>query len=533
MKTRIINILLPFLLFSFGFLAAQNDDFGDEKIHLFTDRTLYVCEDEIQFSAFIENGHDQSKVLYIELIFADGTALSSQKHLISSKQSSGKIEIPKDLLSGTYYLKAYTKYLRNFGANQFSYIALKIVNPYSNEFLSGNEWMLLDTVWNQNTVSIGAAHQTNLEYKLDLNELPIPKHATFSIVPAFSFQSSNSVKPEEPTNAKFYFPETDGISLSGKLIDSLSKEPLPFREINLSIVAQKNFRSTRTNASGQFFFALPVIFGSQDVFISTKKEKEVHPIIFVDKDYDNSVLQLPTPPFVLTEKERKTALLLAQSIQIRHHFYTQSTPQFLDTFSIPFYGQAENTLYLDNYIAFETLEEYFTELPGLVKVKSLKKEKHLSIVSSLRDMSFYLPLVLMDWVAVEDINRILAVSPRGIEKVEIVPFPYVYGDFIYGGIISILSRNKDFGGISLPKTGLFFNYDFFHPESAFDIAKTASSAPDTRNTLYWTQNKSRNTLPLQSIHFDAKFSDIPYWLIVQGVDENGNEIRKIYPIELN
>ena len=40
-----------------------------------------------------------------------GLNISGQKNIVSDKHSVGELEIPQSLLTGTYYLKAYTKYI--------------------------------------------------------------------------------------------------------------------------------------------------------------------------------------------------------------------------------------------------------------------------------------------------------------------------------------------------------------------------------------------------------------------------------------
>ncbi|MBN1651212.1 MAG: hypothetical protein JW857_07780 [Bacteroidales bacterium] len=527
-------IFLIFLLPIMGqsWLQAQNFDFGLEKVHLFTYRTLFISGESLGFEALVENDHDQSKTLYIELILPDGTPLLSQKQAIANKRSSGRLEIPQDILSGVYYIKAYTKYMRNFGAKSFAYLPIKIINPYSTEFLSGNDADIFDSVHYYTVTSIIKNSNPSDTYQIELD----PKawsgfeNLFVSVVPAFSVQQAHSISPQYNTPANKYFPETRGLSLSGILVDSISNQPLAFKNITLSIIDQKNFIPRLTDAEGRFYFALPDLNGNHDLFISTKKEDDVHPKILVDKDYDTERISLPNPVFSLSEQERKTALAMAQSLQITQNYYIQSTTNQLDTFLIPFYGHTENVLNLDRYIALETLEEYFTELPGLIRIKNQKKRKFFNIASTVRDMSIYDPLVLMDMVAVEDYDRILAVSPHGIEKVEIVPQPYVYGNFIYGGIISLRSRNGDFGGISLPKTGLFFNYDFYQAKSEYKQLSAIDETPDSRNTLF---SKMMSVNPDKAITFEIKkaSSTKKYWLVIQGINTQGEIISKIGTLE--
>lgn len=535
MKTiKYILILYIFFGLGFGSIQAQNFDFGKESVQLFTDRTLFISGEEIHFSAFIENQNNQSKILYLELILPNRSALVSQKHVIKRKQSQGSLEIPQDLTSGIYYLKVYTKYMRNFGANSFTYLPLKIVNPYSQEFLSGSDNPILDSLSSVSIPILESKSTDGTHYKIQLSaaELQGLKDISISIVPAHSFQTTTMKTEVDFGFKQKFYPESRGLSLSGLLIDSASQLPLAYKEINLSIIDQKNFIPTLSGSDGHFYFSLPEITGNHDLFISTKKEAGVRPMILVDKDYDTEIVSLPNPKFELSNTERVTAIKLAQSLQIKRNYYTKNITHQLDTFAIPFYGKPSNTLYLDKYIALETLEEYFTELPGLVSIKNHKSKKSFTIYSPLRDMFIYPPLVLIDMVAVEDFNRILAVSPHGIEKVDIIPHPYVYGNFIYGGIISIRSRKGDFGGISLPKTGLFFSFDFLQPKSNYQESSISNPSPSTNNTLFWNvYNIEENT------SIDLEFKKSPqfdsYWVIIQGINKEGETIRKIFSVDSN
>ncbi len=90
-----------------------------ERIRLFTDRNLYCVNERIFFTAGYTclNEADSilwSKVLYVELINWNGVKLGNLKLKLDKSGSSASLRIPGDLLSGNYYLRAYTKWMRNF-----------------------------------------------------------------------------------------------------------------------------------------------------------------------------------------------------------------------------------------------------------------------------------------------------------------------------------------------------------------------------------------------------------------------------------
>ena len=113
--------------------SSDNKVFN-ERVLIFTDRMVYVVGEEIHFSAFTFNldNLDQtelSRIFYIELISAEGKKISKGKYLIEKSAGSGCINIPTDVATGNYFIRAYTKYMRNTGPESYCYIPLKLINP--------------------------------------------------------------------------------------------------------------------------------------------------------------------------------------------------------------------------------------------------------------------------------------------------------------------------------------------------------------------------------------------------------------------
>jgi hypothetical protein len=125
--------------FSAVFTCVQNP--VDEKIVLFTDRSVYITGENIHFYASLQQGSGiaatgLSKVLYCELISPGGSRIAGQKYMLSQSSANGCISIPGHLLTGTYYLRAYTRLMRNSGPVSYAYIQIRIINPAKKEVLS-------------------------------------------------------------------------------------------------------------------------------------------------------------------------------------------------------------------------------------------------------------------------------------------------------------------------------------------------------------------------------------------------------------
>jgi|GEM_PF-3056607 len=104
-----------------------------EKTILITDRDLYLSGELLCFKAFniindsISNA-DLSKIIYIELFNAQKSFVKEKFELINSG-ANGLLNIPPEIPSGYYFLRAYTNYQRNQKAESFFTKSIQIINP--------------------------------------------------------------------------------------------------------------------------------------------------------------------------------------------------------------------------------------------------------------------------------------------------------------------------------------------------------------------------------------------------------------------
>ncbi len=517
-----------------------------EKPFLFVDRGLYISGEVIYFTAFCLNNDSLptiSSVLYADLVSPDGNALAKGKFPLENGNANGCLTIPKDILSGNYYLRVYTKYMRNEGALAFPTVPVKIVNPNRND-VSAADTNATDLLPIETS---GDNHHNNLSIAIDKkryhprdtvyvninaenvshNEL---QNLCIAVVPQSA--EANQMIPLHFNRIKnlVYYPENRGLSLTGKLTDSLTGKAIGKARVNLSIIGTgRDFMAVQTDEKGRFFFALPSYKGKRDLFLCTGKTDDKHPKILVDNDFSSGHIHLPSPLFTLTKKERALAYQLAVNTQIQEAFHNDSigcTGEKTEQ-GKAFYGKPSSVLKLDQYVRLPTLEDYLNELPTMVKVRKRKGKKYFKILGTQPEMSIYDPLILVDWVAVDNPKKILAASPADIDRIEVVTTPYIKGDMHYGGIVSIVSKKGDFAGINLPSSGIFLNYLFMSTQ-CLCAAHTASSlnSPDARNTVYWNPNMRFNTD--KKVDFSFTMPDTPgnYSIVLQGVGLNGKTFFK-------
>lgn len=102
-----------------------------DKIYLHIDRDSYFIGETIWFKAYLLDGqslyHDTNiQNLYVDLIDSKGKITQHQVLLCENGETSGNILIPDTITTGTFMIRAYTDYLRNFGEELFFHKTLRI-----------------------------------------------------------------------------------------------------------------------------------------------------------------------------------------------------------------------------------------------------------------------------------------------------------------------------------------------------------------------------------------------------------------------
>ncbi|NQU88196.1 MAG: hypothetical protein HQ541_20810, partial [Mariniphaga sp.] len=107
-----------------------------EKVYLHIDRELYSTGDTIWFKSYLVSGMTNKlitgyKNIYVQLVSPNGEVVSNSLLLSVKGESKGDITIPDSLHDGQYVLRAYTKYLENFGEESFFHKRIWISEPKS------------------------------------------------------------------------------------------------------------------------------------------------------------------------------------------------------------------------------------------------------------------------------------------------------------------------------------------------------------------------------------------------------------------
>jgi len=139
MVFRLVKHIAPLVLF-FVFTKGISQDISTagynnfrETVWLTSERQLYIAGEIISFHArILEQDTYLSSVLSrnlkVELLGPDGYAISQQNLVLDESSVSGKFLLPDDTDTGWYYIRAYTKWMRNFDHSVFGLVAIKVFN---------------------------------------------------------------------------------------------------------------------------------------------------------------------------------------------------------------------------------------------------------------------------------------------------------------------------------------------------------------------------------------------------------------------
>jgi hypothetical protein len=113
-----------------------------------------------------------------------------------------------------------------------------------------------------------------------------------------------------------------------------------------------------------------------------------------------------------------------------------------------FYHHAPRVIRMDDYVALDSLPEYFYELVPSVRFLSGRGKNKIWILD--RISTTYLaekPGVFVDGVLYTDYHQIARIPFQEMALIIVLPEIYYYLDFSFGGIIDLYTKKSDFTAV--------------------------------------------------------------------------------------
>jgi hypothetical protein len=491
-----------------------------------------------------------SSVAYIELVSPENTSVVRQQILLKHGTGEGVMSIPSNLPTGLYYLIAYTNWMKNFGEDRFFRKGIAVINP-DQPYNDISEFADKDLIHSYTV----PAEKTNGILKISTDKpvysarekvslmimagAPDAKKITGDFSVSVSRKEPQLVYPVDNPDKKndhaildegFRMPDHNGIILSGTLSDQ-SGNAVPDALILLSEPGPgTDIASSVTGNNGDFRFLLAPGTGEKDIILKLSGNDLK---LSLDEPYWNGFRKIPDNlkfhisleaiPFL---REKFNFLQLQKRFNNEYFKKVPVSAERRD--SSVFYPMPYRNILTENYIALDSLTEYFHELIPEVTFIRKRKEVELSVTdpSSLNVLQEK-PGVFLDGIPYDNYTEIADIPAGEIERISILPAVYYYRSLTYGGIIDIHTKKSDFSTVKLLPDMVRFIYPmpnlcelkFTAPD--YSVKDTLSSLPDFRYLLAWEPDIRSNNDGMSSFQFFTGDLAGTYIIKVTGLTDDG------------
>ncbi len=546
-----------------------------EKLYVHTDRDVYISGEQIWLKIYKLSGltgfpDNVSKVIYVELLDGQSNPVNQLKIFINKTSGSAVIRLSDTLSSGKYLIRAYTRWMLNFPGDRDAYKPVFIINPFKkiNNSLPVSESQVSDKRFapqeetDKSVTNIFAKGEDNqIDIKIyplvssyqerekvkfeihttDISGKPVIADLSVSVVKSSlvftdGMNNFNGYLSDTLLNAfkksQDNLPELEGEFLHGTVKSSLTEEPLKNTDISLSFVGKTARCSfSKTNDNGEFNFIIKDQFGTKEMVIQSLS-KEIKDVYF-DLDqpfstiFDEYSFQFPNIDSARLAGINK-AIISMQVNAIYEQFRKKSNVTTENTQTSDFYGSPIRRINMSDYIELTDVREIIKEILPEVVVFSRNKEIGLKVLNINPFESFENPaLVLVDGIPVYNIDALLKVSAKELERIDIINARYYYKEFIFEGIVNFVTKKGNLSALESDNSvlrqvfeGFQKNEDFFLPDYNSDSLKV-STLPDFRNTLFWNSDIRTGMEGNAQVQFYTSDESGTYTIIIEGITSDG------------
>lgn len=167
--TALINILVLITPRVYSQQPIGNFKMFFEKVYLQTDREYYTAGEDIWYKAYLVNAISNNPTstsgnLYVEIIASDATILNKQIISLTDGKGNGDFRLSDTLSEGTYKIRAYTNWMRNFGSNFLFEKIIKVGRFNNTPASKSNNKNTVTNNKNTKSVTVSSATENRLQF---------------------------------------------------------------------------------------------------------------------------------------------------------------------------------------------------------------------------------------------------------------------------------------------------------------------------------------------------------------------------------
>lgn len=339
---------------------------------------------------------------------------------------------------------------------------------------------------------------------------------------------------------KKFLPEIDGHIITGTVTHKTTG--LPAANINAYLsVAGKPFRFNyaTSNTTGHIQFDVTNFYGTNEIVLQTNTGADGNYRVDIATPFSDQFSTTSFNRFLLNENDRTELTNRSVATQVQQVYATSNAQRFYNeglNDTAAFYGKGFKTYLLDDYTRFITMEEVMREFIKEIRLRKNRDQYYMEIRKTNEVDFTGKPLVLLDGIPVFDVNKIIALDPLKVKKIDVVASGYFYGPLITDGIVSYSSYNGDLAGMPLDPSTLIVDYAGLQLQREFYIPvydtpeKIESRLPDFRNVLYWNPYAGTETNGKRVLNFYTGDLTGKYAVIVEGITATGAAAMTALPL---
>ena len=326
-----------------------------------------------------------------------------------------------------------------------------------------------------------------------------------------------------------YLPEYNGHLVSGKVINTLTNAPAADVVAYLGVPGKRvQLFSSRSDSSGRVIFNTKDLYGPGEIVVQSNTEHDSTYRIDIMSPFSEQYSKTPLPPFSLKQVLQPAVENASIGMQVLNLYSGNSIKKYAEAVvdSNGFYGKPYRSYKLDDYTRFTTMEEVLREYIHELYVVKSDKRFHIKIISEKGFLDGD-PLVLLDGVPVFNMDKVVALDPLKIKKLDVVRDRYFWGPTSFEGILSYTTYKGDLGGLDLDPHAVVLDYEglqlqrvFYSPVYGTE-AEVASRLPDFRNLLYWAPFVKSSSQGNTQFSFYTGDQPGKYIGIIQGLTADG------------
>jgi hypothetical protein len=350
------------------------------------------------------------------------------------------------------------------------------------------------------------------------------------------FQWANIIDGRTP--AFNFLPEYEGHIITGRIVNTTTNKPATGILTYLGIPGKRvQLYVSKSDSSGNLLYNTKSFYGPNEIIVQTNQLADSTYRIDVSSPFSEQFSKIPLPPFTFNYSALNDLQAHSIGMQVLNIYSSGNLKRFYEPLidSSAFYGKPNATYKLDDFVRFRTMEE---DLREYVKEDNIVKSKGKFHIKVLTHRGFIDgdPLILLDGIPVFDVDKVIAIDPLKVRKLEVMATPYFYGPSEEQGIFSFTTYKGDLGGVELDPRAIVLDYEgiqlqreFYSPmyESA---SQSASRIPDFRNLLYWSPSIS--TRGEAAISFYTSDQPGKYIGVIQGITPDGNSGSQYFNFEV-